>query len=211
VDLDNTLICYDRVFVEAAGSKGLVEPGFTGGKQAVRSLIWELPEGDNLWQQIQGEVYSKRIWSAELYDGADAFLRRCQLEGAPVWIVSHKTQFNSFDPDQVDLRETALGWLQAKGLFGEGLGLSPDRVYFETTRQDKVTRLGSLGCTHVIDDLLEVFNEPSFPPGVRKLLFDPSSGTGRGTWASWPEIEQEIFGPVQSGMRETGEADGGRR
>jgi hypothetical protein len=212
IDLDNTLICYDRVFAEAARARGVIGPEFRGGKRAVRELVRQLPEGERLWQQIQGEVYGKRIGSAELYEGAEDFLRRCQGEGAHLWIVSHKTQFNYFDPDRVDLRRAALGWLEAKRLFDDAyLGLSPDLVFFEPTRPEKIARLVSLRCTHVVDDLIEVFREPSFPIGAQKLLFDPSISTGMGSWASWPEIEEEIFGPGRSGTAKGSNADCERR
>jgi hypothetical protein len=208
IDLDNTLTCYDGVFAEAAQASGLVGPDFRGGKRVVRELVRQLPEGERLWQQIQGEVYGKRIAGAELYEGAEDFLRRCQREGAHFWIVSHKTQFNYFDPDRVDLRKAALGWLEAKRLFDVAdLGLSPNLVFFEPTRPDKIARLVSLGCTHVVDDLVEVFREPAFPVEARKLLFDPSMSTGTSSWASWQEIEQEIFGPRQSTRAKSSNAD----
>jgi hypothetical protein len=197
VDLDNTLICYDQVFVAVALDRGLVAAGFSGGKQAVRDHIRQLPDGETLWQQVQGEVYGKRIGSALLFEGAEQFLRRCRTEGAHVWVVSHKTQFNAYDPDRVDLRAAALEWLEAR-VFADGeLGLSRDDVFFETTRRDKIARLARLRCTHVIDDLVEVFSDPDFPSGMLKIRFDPARATGDGSWASWPEIEEELFGPAR--------------
>ncbi|HTW10424.1 MAG TPA: hypothetical protein VME46_23165 [Acidimicrobiales bacterium] len=207
VDLDNTLICYDRVFVEAACNRGLVPDGFVGGKQAVRDQIRQLPDGETLWQELQGEVYGGRINGAVLFDGAMNFLRRCHIEGAHVWIVSHKTQFNSHDPERVDLREAARRWLELRVFGHEGLGLGQDDVFFEETRQAKVARLVSLQCTHVIDDLVEVFSEPGFPDGMRRIRFDPACPTGDGSWASWPEIEMELYGHAQpnTGIGGTGD------
>lgn len=198
IDLDNTLICYDRVFIEVARDEGLVRPDFAGGKQAVRDAIRGLPQGERLWQQVQGQVYGKLIRRAEMYDGAEQFLRRCRREGAEIWIVSHKTQFNASDPDCVDLRKAALSWMEARGLFDDsGLGLPRERVFFEATREDKIARLVALRCTHAIDDLVEVFAHPAFPTGVRKLLFDPSNATDNSSWSSWRDIEQSIFEPCR--------------
>lgn len=212
LDLDNTIICYDNVFVEVARAGGLLGPDFRGGKRAVRDFIRQQPEGERVWQQVQGEVYGSRIGSAELYGGVEHFLRRCKSEGACVWVVSHKTQFNSFDPDRTDLRRAALELLEAKGLFGDqGLGLSPGQVFFEATRQDKIARLVALGCTHVVDDLVEVFADASFPMGARKILFDPTSVTGQGSWASWLEIEHEIFGPLDTSMAPSVNGSGSAR
>ena len=205
VDLDNTLICYDKVFAEVALARGLVGANFRGGKQAIRDLVRALPDGEQIWRQLQGEVYGTRIGGAELYEGAEHFLRRCRREGASVWIVSHKTMYSQ-GPERVNLQQAALDWLASKGFFDEaGLGLPPDQVFLEPTREDKIARLALLGCTHIVDDLAEVFSDPSFPMGAQKVLFDPSNATGgKGCLASWQEIEQEIFGP--SGAYADGQA-----
>jgi hypothetical protein len=54
------------------------------------------------------------------------------------------------------------------------LGVQPDNVFFEATRAEKIGRIRTLGCTHFIDDLTEVFAEKSFPKHIRKFLFTPN-------------------------------------
>jgi transketolase len=198
VDLDNTLICYDNIFVEAARAKGLVSADFVGGKQAVRDLVRTLPDGEQIWQQLQGEVYGERIGGAELYEGAEHFFRRCRSEHASVWIVSHKTRYSQA-ADGVDLQQAALEWLASKSFFEEaGLGLSPEHVFLEPTRDAKIARLALLNCTHVVDDLAEVLDDPAFPVGAQRVLFDPSNeASGRTCLASWRDIETEIFGGAE--------------
>ena len=45
------------------------------------------------------------------------------------------------DPHRVPLREAAIDWMRAHGLFGDdGLGLSQD-VFFAATRADKIARI----------------------------------------------------------------------
>jgi hypothetical protein len=44
-------------------------------------------------------------------------------------------------------------------------------VLFESTRAEKIERIARLGCTHFIDDLPEVLDDPNIPPGVAKVLF----------------------------------------
>ena len=43
-------------------------------------------------------------------------------------------------------------------------------------------RIRALGCTHFIDDLEEVFLEPSFPSDVHKILF-----------VSWSAVHDDLF------------------
>jgi len=57
------------------------------------------------------------------------------------------------------------------------LGVQQDDVFFESTRAEKIGRIRTLGCTHFIDDLTEVFAEESFPKEIRKFLFVPHGAT----------------------------------
>ena len=59
------------------------------------------------------------------------------------------------------------------GLDKSEMGFSRDDIYFEPTRRDKALRVGCLGCTHFIDDLVETFQEDLFPSNVKKILYSP--------------------------------------
>ncbi len=198
IDLDNTLVCYDRLFHLAAREEGLIEPSVPGNKEQVKQAIRLLPDGERLWMRLQVIVYGPRIQAATLFDGADDFLRRCARSRIPLKIVSHKTHFALLDGRRVDLRQSALEMLEAKGLFSK-LGLSRDDVFFESTRAEKIQRIGDLRCTHFIDDLAQVFTRDDFPRETRKLLFSPHGAplTGSGapplTFASWRELDRFFF------------------
>ena len=45
----------------------------------------------------------------------------------------------------------------------------------ESEGQDKLDRIGSLGCDVFMDDLPEFLGEASFPSRPRKVLFDPAN------------------------------------
>src|ERR1700752_3969148 len=96
IDFDNTIVGYDRVFVEVARREGLVAPDFCGNKQALRDAVRRTPNGELAWQRLQGRVYGAEIASAVMFEGVDAFLRRCREAGAEVFIVSHKTKFGHY-------------------------------------------------------------------------------------------------------------------
>ena len=171
-DFDNTIINYDAVFLAAAKRLGLVAPRFGGGKEQVRDVIRELSDGEHAWQRLQGHVYGTAIMDAVMFDGVEAFLRGCRAKGYPVSIVSHKTEYGHFDAARVNLRRAALDWMTARGFFRDAdIGLPADAVAFEATRSEKLARIAELGCTHFIDDLPEVLDDPAFPRGVEKFLF----------------------------------------
>jgi hypothetical protein len=198
LDFDNTIITYDAVFLAAARKSGLVAADFIGGKQAIRDTIRLLPDGELSWQKLQGQVYGKGLAQAEMVEGVDAFLRRCRESKVPVVIVSHKTEFGHYDPDRINLRDAARVWMSKRGFFQtSGYGIAPDAVYFENTRQDKITRIAQVGCTHFIDDLEEVLSDPAFPSGVERILFSDAvpapAAASCIVCPTWRHIEERVF------------------
>lgn len=192
IDFDNTLIDYDRVFLEAARERGLVPRDFTGSKKAVRDAIRLLPDGEPVWQRLQGYVYGAGIGGAVPFPGAREFLFRCAGEGVDTFIVSHKTRFGHYDPARVDLREAARDWMGTQGFLE---AVPADRLYFEDDRARKLARIAALGCTHFIDDLEEVFADPSFPADVRRILIaDSGAESCDALCENWRDVAVAIFG-----------------
>jgi hypothetical protein len=197
IDFDNTIIAYDDVFCAMAKSHGLIDAGFSGRKQAVRDAIRLLPDGEHAWQRLQGQVYGKGIGGATMAPGFTAFLRRCRREECAVAVVSHKTEYGHFDPEHVNLRQAALDWMAAQGLFAGDHAIGPGSVYFEGTQAEKLRRIVALHLTHFIDDLEEVLTNPDFPPSVKRILFADGDGKGATSYVicpTWRDIEEEIFG-----------------
>jgi hypothetical protein len=198
IDLDNTLACYDELFHFAAHREGLIESSLPRNKERIRDTIRLLPQGDSQWMRLQAIVYGPRMSAATTFEGSEDFLRHCTERGTKALIVSHKTHFATLDGKRVDLREAALAWMKAKQFFDpDGCGLSPDNVFFESTRSEKIERIRSLGCTHFIDDLAEVFAESSFPRDVAKLLFAPHGANAPRqdieVFRTWRELDEFFF------------------
>jgi hypothetical protein len=196
IDFDNTIVSYDQVFCTTAKSCGLIDPGFFGRKQAVRDAIRLLPDGEISWQRLQGHVYGKGIAEAKMIAGVEGFLLRCRAERSFVAIVSHKTEYGHYDVDRVNLREAALGWMAARGLFRDDCAGPVADVFFEDTRAEKLRRITALSLTHFIDDLEEVLTDPAFPPHTKRILFaheGEAAGVPYPVCRSWREIEEQVF------------------
>jgi len=196
IDFDNTLIDYDGVFVAAARERGLIGTQAAGSKRAVRDAIRLLPDGELTWQRLQGYVYGAGIGGAVPFAGAGDFLRHCAERGVELFIVSHKTRYGHFDPARIDLREAARQWLIVRRMMApEEGGIAADHVFFEDDRAGKLARIAALGCTHFIDDLEEVFADPGFPPGVRRVLFAAIGAACCDVQCKdWQQIRAAIFG-----------------
>ncbi len=198
IDLDNTLACYDELFHLAACEERLIEPSLPKNKIKIRDAIRLLPDGESRWTRLQAVVYGLRMQAATLFEGGDVFLRHCARSRIPTMIVCHKTHFATLDGKRVDLRQSALRWLETKGFFSD-FGLSPNDVFFESTRAEKIERIQALRCTHFIDDLMEVFSETAFPQETKKLLFAPHGTAFTGsnaqplTFTNWRELDHFFF------------------
>lgn len=204
LDLDNTLVNYEAAFSRAAWDLGMVNVPWRGSKQELKASIHRGVGGSEMWQRLQGQVYSRYLAHARLMDGAALFLRRCRLRNIPLWIVSHKTKYGHFDEGGVPLRDEALGWLEAQGAFSEkGLGLARDRISFESTRGGKARRIGELGLTHFVDDLREVFEEDSFPEETEQVYYQKESLSEieqdgrRTTCNAWMAIGNHLLGELR--------------
>lgn len=199
IDFDNTIAGYDDIFTEIAKRKAIISDDFCGDRLQLRKLIRSLEGGEKEWMSIQGQVYGKYMDEAKLIDGVDNFLRHCYHSDIEVFIVSHKTEFGHYDPERIHLRSCATTWLEAKGFFDrEGYNLSRDHVFFESTREAKIRRIHSLGCTHFIDDLDLILTHPNFPEATQRFLLDryhhaPASES-YGTYHNWDEITDAVFG-----------------
>ncbi len=196
VDFDNTIVCYDEVFHRVAFEQGLIPASVPVSKGSVRAYLRSLDQED-AWTAMQGYVYGVRMIEAPAFPGVLGFFRRLVQGGASVFIVSHKTRYPYLGP-KYDLHRAALEWLEKNGFFAaDRIGLPPDRVFLELTKQQKLERIGALACTHFIDDLPEFLAEPTFPHGVQRLLFDPQEEypdlTEFPRARSWSQLHKELL------------------
>lgn len=200
VDFDNTLVSYDDLFLRAAIERELLPQHFSGDKTAVRDSI-RSTAGDAQWAKLQAEVYGRRMPEAMLIEGAGDFVLACRKHGAEVYIISHKSRTAAADPGGVDLHVAALAWMERNQFFRkDGLAFTRGDIFFEPTREAKCRRIATLGCSHFIDDLEEVFREPGFPSAVERfLLHRGQAPVPRGPFralADWPAITNAVFARV---------------
>jgi hypothetical protein len=197
IDFDNTIVSYDSVFHRVALEQGLIAPDVPATKAAVRQALRDQGCEEN-WIEMQGYVYGARMLDAEPFPGVLEFFRRALADGRDIAIISHKTRHPYRGPSY-DLHQAAHGWLEQQGFYDPArIGLGRDRVYFELTKSAKLDRIAQFGCTHFIDDLPEILDDPGFPRPVVRLLFDPAGHCGHKSdvarFATWNELEQELSG-----------------
>lgn len=196
IDFDNTIVSYDRIFHSEALSQGLIKLTCPATKLAVRDCIRH-KHGELAWQKLQGRVYGPCMPEAEIMPGFKEFLFAAAEHGADIFVVSHKTKYSPHDDTQTNLRQASLDWLQTHGLLDNKNGLRSNGIFFESTREDKVVRINSLGCTHFIDDLEEVLLHRDLDTTISRFHFLPvdlAKNTEKVTVCrSWEEITRFVF------------------
>lgn len=197
VDFDNTIVCYDRLFHALAVERALIPAELPANKAAVRDYLRSIGREDD-WTELQGVAYGPEIGRAEPFPGVLEFFRECKRRGVPTAIVSHKTR-HPYRGEKHDLHAAARSFLRQHGFLDESVtGLSLVNVFLELTKEEKLGRIGSLGCTHFVDDLPEFLGEAAFPGGVERILFDPErrypADPRLRRMSSWAEIAASMLG-----------------
>lgn len=190
IDLDNTIVCYDRVFSLLAAESGLPGDICAAGKTAIRDSLRQQGREDE-WTVMQGKAYGSRMGEAQPFSGALEFFRLAGVRGCGLCIVSHRTK-QPFLGEACDLHASAKDWLRK-----HGVDLAA-RVFLEETAAGKAERIGSLGCDVFIDDLPEFLGRPDFPARTRRLHFNPAGVRDSGALevvTNWSEIGRLLLGP----------------
>jgi len=200
IDFDNTIARYDSSFRRTALANQLISQEWTGkSKTELRDYLRTLPEGEQVWMKLQGQVYGKFMHQAEIMPGFVEFMLKCRLRGHKVFIISHKTEFGHFDVEQTSLRVEAMKWMESKRFFDpDFFEMEKEDVYFADTREEKVAKIAELECDCFIDDLPEVFAEKTFPESVEKVLYGKyrPDETMKSVipLSSWEEISFHLLG-----------------
>jgi len=177
LDFDNTLVCYDEVFHRTALETGLISADIPQIKNLVRDYLRENGK-EAEWTALQGVVYGSKMEYARPFEGALEFISEASKRGHELFIVSHKTRFPA-NGSQHDLHLAAREWLSLVKM--EKLGVCSSKVFFETTREDKIHRIRAIGCEVFIDDLPEVLEALLLFPEIKSILFDPNAIQSRET------------------------------
>jgi hypothetical protein len=202
IDFDNTIACYRTAFHRAAAARGLVPAEPVLAKNQVRDHLRRLGR-EHEWTELQGYVYGPGMADVEVFPGVMRCLKSLLASGVAVFIISHKTRTPYRGP-AFDLHVAACGWLERQGFLGTAGGgaipplLPRENIFFELTLRDKLRRIALQGCTHFVDDLVELLAEPEFPEGTERILFDPEEahvGEPFHRVSSWAELQSCLILP----------------
>lgn len=193
IDLDNTLICYDFAFLSAARAKNYVSEKYIANKDDLKKEIL-LIHGMEAWKGLQGYVYGQGIDEAIPFPNAFECLSKLKKSGHELFVVSHKTIYGHYDDKKIALRDAAMEWLIDNEFIGENGVIDKEKIFFCSSREDKILKIISMNFDLFIDDLYEVLSDPLFP-NIEKIYFSGSSNKTEYfyTLKSWYEIENFLI------------------
>ena len=167
MDLDNTIVCYERVFEPIAQQMGLIhvrKEGWT--KLQIRETLQKKGRND-LWTQLQGEVYGPGMRRATPFVGVREYFFEAAKRGYEVCIVSHRSKRPAIGAPH-DLWLSAVQWLNTAGLLRPEGKVLKNRVILAPTREAKVREIIKIGCT----DLSTIYRK-FFPIHFSREIFMP--------------------------------------
>ena len=170
-DFDNTIVCYDHLFHLIARDMGLIDSNMEPNKVLIRDHLRSMDK-EPIWTEIQGLVYGQRMVECDPFPGFLDALKQLSERNLNLSIVSHKTRFPYAGP-QYDLHATSKAWIEKKITAQVPDAISPDQVYFEATKTEKVKKIAQIECDVYVDDLPEILLHEDFPTSTKRILFDP--------------------------------------
>ena len=194
IDFDNTIVDYEGAFHAAAMERGLVTADLPKTKNSVRDFLNSAGRKDD-FTALQGYVYGTRINLAKVYPGFREFVATARASRHDVFIVSHKTRFPLLGP-KYDMHEAARVFLAGHMLSADD-AVPGQNIFFEETKEQKISRAATLDLDVFIDDLPEILTMPGLPERCRRILFAPQGSDARGNFERcqrWDEITTLLFG-----------------
>ena len=194
VDFDNTIVSYDKVFHKVALEQSLIKSNLTISKIAVRDYLRNKGQND-LWTELQGYVYGKRMLDADVFPGFIEFLNFSSKNSIELLIISHKTIY-PYLGNRYNLHDSAREFI-SKLLTDQKKNLiNKKNIFFERTQEKKAIRINQQSCDFFVDDLPEIFALHDFPKQTKKILFDPDKNHKNfddgEICSSWKNIQEVI-------------------
>ena len=171
LDLDNTIVSYDRLFYKIGVKEKFIPSSTAKNKRAVKEYLIQNKKSTILWKKLQGLVYGLHMKNADLMPEILFFLKKLKSENIEFFIVSHKTKYGHFDNKKNPLRIRSTEWMKKNNFFNDKIGLKKENLFFTDTRDEKVRIISDLKCDYFIDDLSEVLVHKKFPKNTKKILF----------------------------------------
>ena len=120
---------------------------------------------------FQDLVFGGKVLEEKQSFGMFEALKSLKNDNYELIIVSHKTKY-PYSGKKYDLHKAASNWLEVNKFFDpNGLAMKKENVYFEITKEDKISRIEQLDISFYIDDLQSILS--LIKPSIKRILYSP--------------------------------------
>jgi len=199
IDLDNTVICYDKLIYDLAKKK-YPDLNFTKSnisKESIKKKIIKF-YGNNQWTELQGLIYGEKILKADLYDNFKEVIKELK-NNFKIFIISHKTRYPVLG-EKINLRNSAKNFLKNNKIsFCENELIDQKRIYFAETKQEKIDIIKGQKIDIFIDDLDEILSE--LPKNIKKIHFSRKKKNFMNFY-KWQDIYKDLLSKKRLMLKE---------
>ncbi|AAQ00322.1 MULTISPECIES: HAD family hydrolase [Prochlorococcus] len=162
IDIDNTLVDYRRIVIETImnirpDSRDLVSKMKRKDIVDIKKLI-KIKYSDEIWQEVQGHIYSHRGDPITFYPYASQAIKRLAEKGLEIYIVSHRSKYGLKSAEKINIlrvsQERIFNWIK-----DSNCSESIKSVIFCDTYQEKIKTLSFISPSTIVDDLYQVHND----------------------------------------------------
>ena len=165
IDLDNTIIDYDKVFYKIALKEGLITKNIKSDRIKIRNFIKK--KSLVKWKILQSKIYSVYINEAEVKKGFLNFINSVYQKGFEFCIISHKTKY-PYMGEKRDLHLISKKWININ--INKKIDFKIKNIFFETSEKKKINKIIKQKCDYFIDDLPSILE--AIPKKTKKILID---------------------------------------
>lgn len=187
LDLDNTIVCYDRAIEALAEGFLRIPKSLPKTKTHIRDYLRDAGRESD-WTRFQGELYGPGMIHAELFDHVIDVLNELENLGHEIRVISHRTRF-PYLGERHDLHQFACTWISAR------IPKISAQVTFHEAKAEKVNAIAEAACDFFLDDLPQILTDSRFPASTIGILFSPQGENSE--WSgkkisSWQELTKLV-------------------
>jgi len=194
IDLDNTIINYDKRFVDVATKYKYINKNWKGVKHELKEQIIKLNNGNTKWNKVQSIVYGDLKNKVFLNKGFYEFLWRAKLKKHDIYIISHKT-IHPHHNKNIFLREEANNFLNKNNIINL---VGASNICYANSLKEKICLINSKKLDWFIDDLYEVINNNYISIKIKKIQYRNYKCNKFIATDNWYKISEIILGKVKN-------------
>ena len=186
IDLDNTIICYDKLIYNLARKK-FSKLNLKNKKISKKNIKNEIIKnyGNGQWTKLQGIIYGKEIINSILFDGFYEIIKELR-DDFELFIISHKTKYPAIGK-KVNLRDSAKSFLKKNKIsFCKNELIKNKNIHFANTKKQKIEIIKNNKIDIFIDDLDEILE--LLPKDILKIHFSKKKAIYK-NFSNWKRIK----------------------